>query len=132
MVVRLCIALAALGGFVSVGVGAFAAHGMGAQMDAQSMQWLETGARYQMYHALAALGAAALTGVLPHRRRVLMAAAALFFAGMILFSGTLYALALTPWTGLGAVAPLGGLSYLAGWLVLVWAALGARAGGKAA
>jgi uncharacterized membrane protein YgdD (TMEM256/DUF423 family) len=123
---RTWIVLAAVGGFLSVAMGAFAAHGLGDRLDPQALQWLETGAQYQMYHALAALGAAALVTSLPQRRRHLMGAAAFFFAGMVLFSGTLYAMGLSQSSAPAMMVPVGGLSYLAGWLCLIWACLGPR------
>jgi uncharacterized membrane protein YgdD (TMEM256/DUF423 family) len=120
---RLWLALAVLGGFMAVALGAFAAHGLEDSAGGQAVRWLETGARYQMYHALAALSTAGLTSVLPGRRRVLAIAAGCFFAGMLLFSGPLYAMALTESSGLAMIVPVGGASYLAGWLALLWACL---------
>ena len=81
----------------------------------------ETGVRYQMYHALALLGTAMLMERAPGR--LLTAAAWLFIAGITLFSGSLYALALTGVTTLGAVTPLGGLALLAAWACLAFAAI---------
>ncbi len=81
----------------------------------------ETGVRYQMYHALALLGTAILMERSPNR--LLSAAAWLFVAGMTLFSGSLYALALTGVTTLGAITPLGGLAFLAAWACLAFAAI---------
>ena len=117
---RLWMALAALGGFMSVAFGAFAAHGLEASASMQELQWLETGARYQMYHALAALAAAAFARLFPNRRGPFAWAAGFFFAGMVLFSGTLYAMAVTGISALAMLAPFGGFSYLAGWLMLAW------------
>ena len=81
----------------------------------------ETGVRYQMYHALALLGTAVLMERAPSR--LLAASGWLFITGMVLFSGSLYALALTGMTILGAITPLGGLAFLAGWACLAFAAI---------
>ena len=107
----------ALAGFVGVALGAFGAHGLRTRLSAEMLTVFETGVRYQMYHALAilivALAAAKLDGWL------IRAAGWLFSAGIVLFSGSLYALALSGVTVLGAVTPLGGLAFLAGWAALV-------------
>lgn len=107
----------ALAGFVGVALGAFGAHGLRTRLSAEMLTVFETGVRYQMYHALAilivALAAARLDGWL------IRAAGWLFSAGIVLFSGSLYALALSGVTVLGAVTPLGGLAFLAGWAALV-------------
>jgi uncharacterized membrane protein YgdD (TMEM256/DUF423 family) len=105
---------------VAVGAGAFGAHGLRARLSPELLAVFETAARYQMYHALALLAVAwAVTrwpGALPHW------AGWLFLAGTVLFSGSLYLLALTGIRWLGAITPLGGLAFLAGWLCLLLAA----------
>lgn len=106
--------LGALLGGLGVGLGAFAAHGMKDHFDPAQMQTFETGVRYQMYHALALLGCGVL-GRLGARTGL---AAWLFLVGIVLFSGSLYALVWTGVKGLGAVTPFGGVAFLAGWLVL--------------
>jgi len=80
----------------------------------------EVGVRYQMYHALALLAVGSVAGRLP--AGAVAAAGWLFVAGTVLFSGSLYALALTGHRWLGAVTPLGGAAFLAGWAALAWAA----------
>jgi uncharacterized membrane protein YgdD (TMEM256/DUF423 family) len=111
----------ALAGFIGVALGAFGAHGLRMRLSAEMLTVFETGVRYQMYHALAilivALAAVRLDGWL------IRSAGWLFTAGIVLFSGSLYALALSGVTVLGAVTPLGGLAFLAGWAALVIAAL---------
>ncbi|HKW46813.1 MAG TPA: DUF423 domain-containing protein [Gemmatimonadaceae bacterium] len=111
----------ALAGFVGVALGAFGAHGLRTRLSAEMLTVFETGVRYQMYHALAilivALAAARLDGWL------IRFAGWLFTAGIVLFSGSLYALALSGVTVLGAVTPLGGLAFLVGWAALVIASL---------
>jgi uncharacterized membrane protein YgdD (TMEM256/DUF423 family) len=108
--------LAALSGLLAVGFGAFGAHGVA---DPQSKDWLRTGATYQFIHALATLACAALAVSGAPRARH---APALFLGGSLLFSGSLYAMALGGPRLLGAVTPIGGLMFLAGWAVLAWAA----------
>jgi uncharacterized membrane protein YgdD (TMEM256/DUF423 family) len=113
--------------FAGVGMGAFAAHGFKSVLDAPALATLETGVRYQMYHALALLAAAWAQPVWPGR--LVVASGWLFVAGIIVFSGTLYAIVLAQARWLGAVTPLGGLALLAGWLCLALAAWnGSQAG----
>jgi uncharacterized membrane protein YgdD (TMEM256/DUF423 family) len=111
-------ALGAVSGFLAVAAGAFGAHALRARLSADSVQVFETGARYQMYHALALLFVAWAATRWP--TSPVRAAGWLFVGGTVLFTGSLYALSLTGggarW--LGAVTPLGGLLFLAGWLAL--------------
>ncbi len=106
--------LAALSGLLAVAFGAFAAHGIEAW---KAVEWLKTGAQYQMVHALAVFAAFAL-----HRAgaKGMGLVAALFFVGTLLFSGSLYAMALGGPRILGAITPIGGLSFMAGWAVMAW------------
>jgi uncharacterized membrane protein YgdD (TMEM256/DUF423 family) len=117
---RLFATLGAASAFVAVAAGAFGAHALRARLSPDLLAVFETGARYQMYHALGLLAVAwAATrwpGPWPVR------AGWLFLAGTVLFSGSLYALALTGVRWLGAVTPLGGAAFLAGWLCLAWGA----------
>jgi uncharacterized membrane protein YgdD (TMEM256/DUF423 family) len=110
--------LAALGGFASVAFGAFAAHGT---QDPRAQALLRTGSLYGFVHCLATFAAAGVIQLGGARARF---APALFLAGVLLFSGSLYAMALGGPNILGAVTPIGGLCFLAGWLVLAWAARG--------
>ena len=115
------LAVAAVNGALAVVAGAFAAHGLQGRLDARALEVFETGARYQMYHALAlALCVLAARGGSARRAAV---SAWLFLAGIVLFSGSLYALALTGTTAFGYVTPLGGLAFVGGWLALAWAAV---------
>lgn len=119
---RIWLFLAAINGFLAVACGAFAAHGLNARLSAHSLAIFETGARYHMYHALAmGLAALAIRAGAAKRAR---AAAILFLVGIVLFCGSLYALALTSAAALGFLTPLGGLAFLAGWGMLACAALG--------
>jgi uncharacterized membrane protein YgdD (TMEM256/DUF423 family) len=115
------VALGAFSGLIAVALGAFAAHALRARLDAALLVTFETGARYQMYHALALLA----VGLLAERSptRLLGASGLLFVAGTILFSGSLYALALTGARGFGAITPFGGVAFVLGWLCLGLAAL---------
>ena len=108
--------LAALG----VALGAFGAHGLKARVGPELLETWETAARYQLVHALALLATAWAASRWPGP--VVSAAGWLFLAGVLLFSGSLYALVLTGVRALGAVTPLGGLCFIAGWLALALAA----------
>jgi len=114
-------ALGALSGFVGVAAGAFGAHALKARLAPDLLAAFHTGAQYQMYHALALLAAAWAVARWPGGAAT--AAGWLFLAGTLLFSGSLYALALSGVRALGAVTPIGGLAFLAGWACLGWAAL---------
>jgi uncharacterized membrane protein YgdD (TMEM256/DUF423 family) len=106
----------------AVAAGAFGAHGLRARVTPEMLAVFETGARYHMYHALALLAVALAARVRPLRGWT--AAGWLFVAGIAIFSGSLYLLALTGTRWLGAVTPLGGAAFLAGWAFA--AAAGAR------
>ena len=125
---RVLLLLAALFGFTGVGLGAFAAHGLKGQLSAEYLAVFQTGVHYQMLHALALLGLAALWQRLGGR--LLTAAGVCFCVGILLFSGSLYALTLSGISALGMITPAGGLTFLAGWFCLGLAAwrLPARAG----
>ena len=102
--------------------GAFGAHALRARLSPADLATFETAARYQMYHALALLAVAWLVER-GHPRANL--AGGLFIAGIVLFSGSLYVLTLAGLRWMGAITPLGGVAFIAGWLVL---AFGGRAG----
>lgn len=108
--------LAAVSGFIAVAVGAFAAHGV---TDPVAKDWLKTGASYQFMHAMATFACATFMQIGAKRARF---APAFFLSGTVLFSGSLYAMALGAPHWLGAVTPLGGLCFLTGWAILAWAA----------
>lgn len=117
---RLFFSLGAWSAFVSVAAGAFGAHALRVRLDAGSLAVFETGARYQMYHAVGLLAAAWAVVRWPGPWAV--RSGWLFAAGTLLFSGSLYALALGGVRWMGAITPLGGLAFLAGWLCLALAA----------
>jgi uncharacterized membrane protein YgdD (TMEM256/DUF423 family) len=112
----------AVAGFVAVAFGAFGAHGLRGRLTPDMLAVFETGVRYHMYHALALLLVAAL-GPRPGigDGRAIVAAGWLFVAGIVLFSGSLYLLAVTGVTVLGAITPIGGVAFLAGWALLAFA-----------
>lgn len=117
---RVLLTAGAAAALVGVAAGAFGAHGLEDRVEPRLVEVFETGARYQMYHALGllALGLAAARWPDPLWAR----AGALFGAGILVFSGSLYALALTGVGWLGAITPVGGLAYLAGWAAAAGAA----------
>lgn len=110
------IALGALNAAIAVAAGAFGAHGLRERIEPRALEIFETAARYQMYHALALI----LCGLIATRGAA--TAGWLLQLGIVVFSGSLYALALTGVKGLGAITPLGGLAFLVGWGWLAWSA----------
>jgi len=118
---RVFAALGAISALVAVAAGAFGAHALRDRLAPDMLSVFEVGARYHMYHALALLAAAWAVGRWPGGPAV--TAGWLFVAGTLVFSGSLYLLALTGQRWLGAVTPLGGLAFILGWAALAWAAL---------
>ncbi|WP_439860126.1 DUF423 domain-containing protein [Pseudomonas sp. MBLB4136] len=118
---RLWLLLAAFAGFTGVALGAFAAHGLKARLSADHLAVFQTGSHYQLIHALALFGVALLALQAPGR--LVNLAGALFVLGILLFSGSLYLLALSGYGRIGIVTPFGGLAFLGGWLCLALAAL---------
>jgi len=114
----------AVSGAVAMGLGALAAHPLRERVSPELLATFETGVRYQMYHALALIGAAWAMGRWPGSAIVL--AGWCFVVGTVLFSGSLYLLVLTGARWLGAVTPLGGLAFIGGWVLLAWGAWTAR------
>ena len=116
--------LGAILGGLSVAAGAFGAHALRAQLEPRMLEVFETAARYQMYHALALFAAAWLA----HQTEAPAAHVAgwAFVAGIVLFSGSLYAMAFTGVRALGAVTPVGGVAFMVGWAALALAALRLR------
>ncbi|MBH8554075.1 DUF423 domain-containing protein [Nostocaceae cyanobacterium CENA357] len=116
------LSIAAFFGGLSVAAGAFASHALREKISERSLEIFETGARYQMYHALALLFVALLISRTPSPQPTLIASGWLFIIGIAIFSGSLYALSLTGVKSLGAITPLGGVAFLAGWGALALAA----------
>ena len=112
--------MASVLGFLGVGIGAFGAHGLKARLSEANLAIFQTGVQYHFIHALALLATALCLARAPHAG--LLWAGWLFVVGILVFSGSLYALAITDVRVLGAVTPLGGLAFLAGWACLAWAA----------
>jgi uncharacterized membrane protein YgdD (TMEM256/DUF423 family) len=110
----------ALTGFTGVTLGAFGAHALRSRLSPEMLVVFETGVRYQMYHAFAIL----IVGLILGRMGgwLIVAAGWFFTAGIVLFSGSLYLLAFTSVSALGAITPIGGLAFLIGWACLALAA----------
>jgi len=126
--VKVFLAIAALLAGLSVALGAFASHGLKDKLTERALEIFETATRYQMYHALAL----ALVAVLLMQGELMQSATAqpwlngagyAFIAGIIVFSGSLYALSFSGVKVLGAITPLGGVAFMVGWGCLAIAAL---------
>jgi len=118
---RIWMVLASLSGLIAVAAGAFGAHGVS---DPQAKSWLQTGAQYQLVHALAVFACVMLWRLGGAGAQI---SAWLFIIGGLIFSGSLYAMALGGPRILGAVTPVGGVLFIGGWAILAWtAAVGAR------
>ena len=113
-------ALGAVLAMIGVAAGAFGAHALKSRLTPDMLAVFEVGVRYQLVHALALLAVAWAITRWPGRAALY--AGALFIAGIVLFSGSLYLLALTGERSLGAITPVGGVAFLAGWACLAWAA----------
>ena len=113
--------MGAANAFVAVAAGAFGAHGLKSRLGADLLATFEIGVRYQMYHAL---GLVAVGLLAAHRPGGLLDAAGWsMVAGIVIFSGSLYALALSGVRVLGAITPIGGLAFLDAWVLFAQAAL---------
>lgn len=104
---------------VAVGAGAFGAHGLSDRLDPRMLEVWETAAQYNMYHALGLFVAAWLAQ--QNTGQPATVAAIAFLAGIILFSGSLYTMALTGQKWLGAITPIGGVAFLVGWIACIFA-----------
>ena len=109
--------IGSLVGFLGVAAGAFGAHGLRSRLSPDMLAVFETAVRYQMYHVFALLITAVVMGRVGDARLLTIAGWS-FITGIVLFSGSLYALALTGISSLGAITPLGGLAFLVGWACL--------------
>jgi uncharacterized membrane protein YgdD (TMEM256/DUF423 family) len=116
---RLFLTLAALAGALAVMSGAFGAHALKARLTPDLLAVYQTAVQYHFWHALA-LGLIGLVATQLPDSGALRVAGWLMVAGLVVFSGSLYVLALTGLRALGAVTPLGGLAFIAGWLALAW------------
>ena len=115
---RTFLLLGAVAAFLAVTLGAFGAHGLRGRLSPEMMAVFQTGVQYHMAHALALILVSAIMGRMSGW--LIQTAGWSFVAGIVLFSGSLYALVLTGVRGLGAVTPVGGVAFLAGWAVLAW------------
>ena len=118
---RIFLIVGAVLGFLGVALGAFAAHGLKTRLETLQLQTFETGVRYHMYHALALMACAWAAARWPGAAA--NASGWLFLGGVVLFSGSLYVLALTEVKWVGAVTPFGGVLLLAGWAALALSAI---------
>jgi len=121
--VRVFLAIAAVLGGTAVAAGAFGSHALKTRLSDRALEIFDLGTRYQMYHALALLLVALLLLQTAAAQSLLTAAGIAFITGVVIFSGSLYALSLTGVKWLGAVTPLGGVALMAGWGCLAIAAL---------
>jgi uncharacterized membrane protein YgdD (TMEM256/DUF423 family) len=117
---RLFFSLGAVSGAIAVAAGAFGAHGLKLRLTPDLLAIFDTAARYQMFHALALLAAGWAVSRWPGTSA--RAAGWCFLAGTMVFSGSLYALSLSGIRALGAITPVGGVLFIAGWLLLAIAA----------
>jgi uncharacterized membrane protein YgdD (TMEM256/DUF423 family) len=118
---KILLSLAACSAMISVVLGAFAAHGLKSKLSETLLNTFQTGVHYQMYHSLALILLAILYRQVP--QSLLFYSAGFMFAGIILFSGSLYMLALTQLKWFGPITPIGGLCFIVGWALLIAAAL---------
>ena len=116
---KLIIILAGINGFLAVSIGAFAAHMLRDRLSPELLNTFQTGVQYHMYHALSLFGIGLLMLNFPSST-LLRISAYLMMAGIVLFSGSLYLLSITGTRWLGAITPLGGLCFLAAWILIVW------------
>jgi uncharacterized membrane protein YgdD (TMEM256/DUF423 family) len=115
---RFFFAAGALMAFLSVALGAFGAHALKSKLSADMLDIFEVGVRYQMYHALGLIAVSWASSRWPESN--LNAAGWAFIIGIVVFSGSLYVLSLTGIRWFGAITPIGGVAFLAGWAILVW------------
>lgn len=120
---NLFVGIGAASGFLAVAFGAFGAHALKERLDERMLEVYQTGAQYQIYHALALVGLGLWCNANADSRAEVAGWA--WIVGTVLFSGSLYALAMTGIRSLGAITPLGGLSFMAGWLIFAWRAIAA-------
>ena len=113
--------LGAVAAFLAVALGAFGAHGLRGRLTPEMLAVFQTGVQYHMYHALALILVSGIMGRVTGR--LIQTAGWCFAAGIVVFSGSLYALATTGVTILGAITPIGGLFFLIGWACLAFAAI---------
>ncbi|WP_347548350.1 DUF423 domain-containing protein [Pseudalkalibacillus hwajinpoensis] len=117
---KIFLIIGALNAALAVGLGAFGAHGLEGRLSAKMLETFKTGVQYHMYHALGLIGVALIADRLS--TGLVQWAGWLMFAGIILFSGSLYVLSLSGIKILGAITPLGGVAFITAWILLIVAA----------
>lgn len=125
--IRWALVAAAISGALAIVLGAFGAHALSAALDERALDWFDTASRYHLAHSVALLGAA-LAPAAGAARAPCAVACTLWLAGLIVFSGSLYALAVFDLGRLAVVTPLGGAALIAGWVALAVAAWRGGAG----
>lgn len=118
---KLALVLGSLSGFIAVGLGAFGAHALKDLLGVERMTIYETANRYQFYHTFAIFVSAILYSI--YQERKFLISSYLFTIGIVFFSGSLYALSLSGIRILGAITPIGGVLFLAGWANLCYTGL---------
>ena len=120
---RLFLSLGAVNAFLCVGLGAFGAHGLKQKLSADMLAVYQTGVQYHFYHALGMLAIPLLlrAGLITEGSATW--AFRLLLIGILFFSGSLYALAISGKTILGAITPIGGAAFIAGWMAVAWGAM---------
>lgn len=117
MMIRWALVAAAISGVLAIGLGAFGAHALSAVLDERTLGWFDTAARYHLLHSVALIGAA-LAPAAGARRTPCIVACTLWLAGLVVFSGSLYLMAVLDLPRLGAITPIGGAALIAGWVAL--------------
>jgi uncharacterized membrane protein YgdD (TMEM256/DUF423 family) len=120
-VIKIVLSCAAFSAMMSVMLGAFAAHGLKSKLSENLLNTFQTGVQYQMYHSLALILLVILYRQIP--QSLLLFSAGFMLAGIILFSGSLYMLALTQMKWFGPITPIGGVCFIVGWALLIASAL---------
>ncbi|MEC0232415.1 DUF423 domain-containing protein [Paenibacillus alba] len=120
---KIFLLLGSLNAFLSVALGAFGAHALKAKLTPDKLDVYQTGVHYHMIHAIALILIAVLSDKLTNSSALVNASGWAIFIGIILFSGSLYALSLTGLKIFGPITPLGGVSFLVGWVLLAIAAM---------
>jgi uncharacterized membrane protein YgdD (TMEM256/DUF423 family) len=118
---KIVLSFAALSAMFAVILGAFAAHGLKSRLSETLLTTFQTGVQYQMYHSIALLFVVVLYRQMP--QPLLLWSIGLFFAGIVLFSGSLYMLAITQIKWFGPITPIGGLCFILAWAMLIVATL---------
>jgi len=123
MLFRRFIMLGSVNAFLAVALGAFGAHALKDMVDANALVTFETGVRYHMYHGLGLLALAFVADRLGQSAKLVSLAGWLLLIGIILFSGSLYALSMTGIKAFGPITPFGGVAFLVGWALVFAAAM---------